>query len=43
MEDLKKDVQLQRALDVLKAMRVLEQRTNGNAQAQAAPQATQVR
>jgi len=43
MEELKKDVQLQRALDVLKAMRVLEQRTNGNAQAQAAPQATQVR
>ncbi len=43
MEDLKKDVQLQRALDVIKAMRVLEQRTNGNAQAQAAPQATQVR
>ncbi len=43
MEDLKKDVQLQRALDVIKAMRVLEQRTNRNAQAQAAPQATQVR
>jgi carboxyl-terminal processing protease len=43
MEDLKKDVQLQRALDVIKAMRVLEQRSNGNAQAQAAPQATQAR
>jgi carboxyl-terminal processing protease len=44
MEDLKKDVQLQRALEIIKAMRVLEHRFNGNAQAQqAAPQATQVR
>jgi len=42
MEDLKKDVQLQRALDIIKAMRVLEHRNNG-AHAQAAPQATQVR
>jgi len=43
MEDLKKDVQLQRALDIIKAMRVLEHRNNGSAQAQVAPQATQVR
>ena len=43
MEDLKKDVQLQRALDVIKALRVMEQRSNGISQAQAAPQATQVR
>jgi len=42
MEDLKKDVQLQRALDVIKALRVMEQRSNGTSQAQAAPQATQV-
>lgn len=35
MEDLKKDVQLQRALDALKAMRVLEQGRPGAAQAQA--------
>jgi carboxyl-terminal processing protease len=34
MEDLKRDVQLQRALDVIKAMRVLEQRGTGT-QAQA--------
>jgi len=43
MEDLKKDVQLQRALEIIKAMRVLEHRFNGSAQAQTAPQATQVR
>jgi carboxyl-terminal processing protease len=35
MEDLKKDVQLQRALDVVKAMRLVEQRP-GASQAQAA-------
>lgn len=38
MEELKKDVQLQRALDVIKAMRVLEQRTSGSGQAQATPE-----
>src|SRR5438128_1908396 len=43
MEDLKKDVQLQRALEIIKAMRVLEHRFNGSAQDQTAPQATQVR
>src|SRR6266567_9005341 len=37
MEDLKKDVQLQRALEIIKAMRVLEHRFNGSAQAQTAP------
>jgi len=38
MEDLKKDVQLQRGLDVLKAMRIIEQQRPGNGQAQARPQ-----
>jgi carboxyl-terminal processing protease len=38
MEELKKDVQLQRALDVIKTMRVLEQRTSGSGQAQATPE-----
>ncbi|HEY3068038.1 MAG TPA: S41 family peptidase [Methylomirabilota bacterium] len=38
MEDLKKDVQLQRALDVLKAMAIIEQQRPGNPQAQARPQ-----
>jgi carboxyl-terminal processing protease len=38
MEDLKKDVQLQRALDVIKTMRVLEQR--GPSQAQSRPEAS---
>jgi carboxyl-terminal processing protease len=38
MEDLKKDVQLQRGLDVLKAMRIIEQQRPGNPQAQARPQ-----
>jgi len=39
LEDLKKDVQLQRALDVIKTMRVLEQQRTSGAQAQApAPQ-----
>jgi carboxyl-terminal processing protease len=33
-EDLKKDVQLQRALDVIKTMRVLEQQQRGTSQAQ---------
>jgi carboxyl-terminal processing protease len=37
LEDLKKDVQLQRALDVIKAMRVLEQQRAAGAQAQARP------
>jgi len=36
MEDLKKDVQLQRALDVVKAMRLVEQQRPGASQAQAA-------
>src|SRR5215471_9710338 len=36
-EDLKKDVQLQRALDVIKTMRVLEQQRTGSSQAQAQP------
>jgi carboxyl-terminal processing protease len=35
MEELKKDVQLQRALDVIKTMRVLERQRPGGAQAQA--------
>jgi carboxyl-terminal processing protease len=39
MEDLKKDVQLQRALDVIKTMRLIEQqRPDGTPQAQAQPQ-----
>ncbi|HSE94006.1 MAG TPA: S41 family peptidase [Methylomirabilota bacterium] len=38
MEDLKKDVQLQRALDALKAMRVIEQGRPAASQAQARPQ-----
>jgi len=38
LEDLKKDVQLQRALDVIKAMRVIEQGRPGGSQAQARPQ-----
>ncbi len=37
LEDLKKDVQLQRALDALKAMRVMEQGRPGGSQAQARP------
>lgn len=35
LDDLKKDVQLQRAIDVIKTMRVLEQQRTGSAQAQA--------
>jgi hypothetical protein len=36
MEDLKKDVQLQRALDVIKTMRLIEQqRPDGSPHAQA--------
>jgi len=39
MEDLKKDVQLQRALDVIKTMRLIEQqRPEGTPQAQGAAQ-----
>ncbi|MCL6641594.1 MAG: S41 family peptidase [Candidatus Rokubacteria bacterium] len=37
LEDLKKDVQLQRALDVIKTMRVLEQRAGGS-RAEARPE-----
>jgi len=43
LEDLKKDVQLQRALDVIKTMRVLEQQRAGGAQAQAPPSPSQTR
>lgn len=43
LEDLKKDVQLQRALDVIKTMRVLEQHRAGGAQAQAPAPHTQTR
>jgi carboxyl-terminal processing protease len=38
-EELRKDVQLQRALDVIKTMRVLEQRSTSGSQAQAVPDA----
>ena len=39
MEDLKKDVQLQRALDVIKTMRLIEQqRPDGTPRAQGAAQ-----
>jgi carboxyl-terminal processing protease len=38
MEELKKDVQFQRALDVIKTMRVLEQRAAPTGQAQAMPE-----
>jgi hypothetical protein len=42
MEDLKKDVQLQRALDVIKTMRLIEQQRPDGSQPQAqAPAATQ--
>ena len=43
LDDLKKDVQLQRALDVIKTMRVLEQQRAGGAQAQAPAAPTQTR
>jgi carboxyl-terminal processing protease len=43
LDDLKKDVQLQRALDVIKTMRVLEQQRTGGAQAQAPAAPTQTR
>ncbi|HEU5323448.1 MAG TPA: S41 family peptidase, partial [Methylomirabilota bacterium] len=39
LDDLKKDVQLQRALDVIKAMRIIEQQRPANPQAQAQPSA----
>jgi carboxyl-terminal processing protease len=38
LEELRKDVQLQRALDVIKAMRVIEQQRAAGSQAQARPQ-----
>jgi len=39
MEELKKDIQVQRALDVIKTMRIIEQQRPGqNPQAQARPQ-----
>jgi carboxyl-terminal processing protease len=38
LEDLKKDVQLQRALDVIKTMRVLEQQRAGGSRAEARPE-----
>src|SRR5256886_17192889 len=39
MEELKKDIQVQRALDVIKTMPIIEQQRPGqNAQAQARPQ-----
>ena len=43
LDDLKKDVQLHRALDVIKTMRVLEQQRTGGAQAQAPAAPTQTR
>jgi carboxyl-terminal processing protease len=36
-EELKKDVQLQRALDVIKTMRIIEQKRPDSSQAQAQP------
>ena len=39
MEELKKDIQVQRALDVIKTMRIIEQQRPGqNPQAQVRPQ-----
>ncbi|MBI4627742.1 MAG: hypothetical protein HY729_03440, partial [Candidatus Rokubacteria bacterium] len=39
MEELKKDIQVQRALDVIKTMRIIEQqRPAGGSQVQARPQ-----
>ena len=38
MEELKKDIQVQRALDVIKTMRIIEQQRPGTPQAQARPQ-----
>jgi carboxyl-terminal processing protease len=43
LEDLKKDVQLQRALDVIKTMRVLEQQRTGGSRAEARPEQTPAR
>jgi carboxyl-terminal processing protease len=44
MEDLKKDLQLQRGLDVIKTMRLIEQqRPDGTPQAQKQPQQTSAR